>query len=158
MASVNIYVSEELKARMNRANLNWSEICRRAIEGELARAESQSTEAAEVPRLPSNQRWQVDVIDEEFLAKGTVLEVPYLRQPQKPQIDMLKDWFEVTLTTFINSYRFGQAALKDLVSSGYRTKILIPGEGWKDCYLYFEPRFLIKHPVPKETAETEANT
>ncbi|MGP1383429.1 MAG: hypothetical protein ACTS2F_07690 [Thainema sp.] len=155
MASVNIYVSEELKARMNKANLNWSEICRRAIEGELARAESQSTEATEVPRLPSNQRWQVDVIDEEFLAKGTVIEVPYRGQPKKVQIDMLKDWFEQTLNQFISAYSFGQASLKNLVSSGHKTQILIPGQGWTECYLYFEPRFLIKHPVFKESDETQ---
>lgn len=93
MASINIYVPDELKARMGTVEANWSEICRQAIEAELSR---QTGRISSMPTEHSNDQtnWVDIPFDEPRSAKDVIVKPNLSRNHSRhnKEVSLLSSW------------------------------------------------------------------
>jgi hypothetical protein len=154
MPALNIYVTEDLKNRMNKANANWSEVCRHAIEIELLRLEG---------RTPSNidlgnvKEWISEYLDPNSVHSDVVVK-PYLHKEDKTknEVKVLSDFY-TGLISELNNFRLNilKGSLGDLLEGKHRADILFPGRGWSSGNLGIKLELYFNSPKTPDIVEAE---
>lgn len=147
MASINIYVPDELKARMGTVEANWSEICRQAIEAELSR---QTGGINSMPIEQSNDQtnWVDIPFDEPRSAKDVIVKpnLPPNHSGVVPsEVSLLSSWTAELNKSIGNTSTVG-TRVSQLLEGTYSADILIPGEPWRSGCLKLEQRLVFRYP------------
>jgi hypothetical protein len=138
MASINIYVSEDLKERMAKVDANWSEICRGAIEAELHRLEQNPA----VPP-PSDKTVAAFPITQHIIDQGTIIRLTPQGRNQKQQVLEISQWLENVRQSVAGSYAVCERAGK-LLTGDYESELLIPGYPWYSGEMKLDLKFTFK--------------
>lgn len=154
MPALNIYVTEDLKNRMNKANANWSEVCRQAIEMELLRLEG---------RTPSNidlgnvKEWISEYLDPNSVHSDVVVK-PYLHKEDKTknEVKVLSDFY-TGLISELHNFRLNilKGSLGDLLDGNHRADILFPGRDWSSGNLGIKLELYFNSPKTPDIVEAE---
>ena len=147
MASMNIYVTDELKDRMGKVEANWSEVCRRAIEAELTRLANGSGQPSEAATTETAD-WKSLAFDSPLVDQGAVLKLP--TPGSNPPVVLLADWLastnQQTGRMSINGGHFNQ-----VLDGTFSTGLLLPGRSWLSGRLKVEQRLVFSYPPSEES-------
>lgn len=146
MASMNIYVTDDLKERMTQVQANWSEVCRRAIEAELTRLSNGSGETA-IPATAETADWKSLTLDEDLINQGVVI------KPSKAAdtpVVLLTDWFR-TVNENIGRMTINGGHFRQVVDGTFSAGLLIPGRPWLSGRLKVEQRLVFSYPPSEES-------
>ena len=151
MASINIYVPDDLKAQMANVEANWSEICRAAIEAELDRLE-----VAPIPPrrgaadVAKGDRLVSIPVDQRLVAKTAIIKFNDKRynRASATVID-IGDWLSKVKGTVRSTSTVG-GKMSDLLDGRYDADMLIPGEPWRSGHLHLDLQFSFVYSLPEE--------
>lgn len=146
MASMNIYVTDELKERMSQVEANWSEVCRRAIEAELTRLANGSGETT-LPSTTETADWKSLPLDEDLINQGVVIKPS---KPANPPVVLLTDWLN-TVNESIGKMTINGGQFRQIVDGTFATGLLIPGRPWLSGRLKVEQRLVFSYPPSEES-------
>ncbi|WP_019501589.1 GIY-YIG nuclease family protein [Pseudanabaena sp. PCC 6802] len=146
MPALNIYVTDELKDRMNKVDANWSEICRRAIEVELLRFEEQASHQFELVEV---KEWISESLDPTSVHSNVVVK-PFLHKTDssKNEVKVLLDFYTELMSEL---HKFHLTTLKgnlgNLLEVKHRADVLFPGRDWLSGSLGIKLQMCFNHPV-----------
>jgi post-segregation antitoxin (ccd killing protein) len=153
MASINIYLPDELKDRMAGVDANWSEICQQAIEAELLRLQSQTPEASDVYQSSqgnSDKKVVAVSISQHLVDQGTVIKLPaHGNGRSKAEVLDISDWIE-RISTNISSVNAINGRVSRLFDNQYKSEILIPGQPWRSGSMKMDLQFMFTY-SPEES-------
>ncbi len=150
MASINIYVTDELKERMSHVESNWSEVCRRAIEAELNRLAVESEPSQETSK--EEKDWKQIVFTPTLLDQGVVIKpsmAPNYSGSTPKEVTNLSTWIK-DINKAIGPSGVGGARISQLLDGTYPAGILIPGRPWLSGRLKLEQQFVFSYPPSEE--------
>lgn len=149
MASINIYVTDELKERMSRVEANWSEVCRRAIEVELNQVAAESGALLSAATQPSEtENWQQIIFDQPTSETSIVIKpsiTPQYAGVTPLEVMMLSSWFS-GIRQQIGQVNMNGVRFSELLQGTYATSLLLPGQPWCSGQLKVEQQLIFKHP------------
>lgn len=144
---------------MSRVETNWADICRRAIEAELARIEANNgQQAAEPPADTEN--WKQITFDEPLLEKGVVMKpsmAPNYSGPTPKEVVVLASWIN-DLHRAIGATGVGGARISQLIEGSYPAEVLIPGRPWLSGRLKLEQQVVFSYPPSEESVFSQEST
>ena len=151
MASINIYVPDDLKAQMANVEANWSEICRAAIEAELDRLQvasiPQDRGAADVAK---GDRLVSIPFDQRLVAKTAIIKFNERRNNRvATAVIDIGDWLGKVKETVRHMSIVG-GKMSDLLDGSYDADMLIPGEPWRSGHLHLNLQVSFVYSLPEE--------
>ncbi|KAM3092077.1 hypothetical protein ACKFKG_23510 [Phormidesmis sp. 146-35] len=152
MASINIYVTDELKEQMGGVETNWSEVCRRAIESELERLTLEA-EVSDPPSTEGNEDWKQIAFNQSLLDQGVIIKpsmAPNYTGTSPKEVTNLSTWLN-DINKAIGTPGVGGAQISQLLDGTYPAGILIPGRPWLSGRLKLQQRFVFSYPPSEET-------
>lgn len=154
MASINIYVTDDLKERMGNVTTNWSEVCRRAIEAELNRlAESEQPNI----EYQDTKNWKQVTLDQNLLEQGVVMKpsmAPGYSGSTPKEVTTVSSWLKEINET-IGRSGVGGAQISQLLEGTYPAGLLIPGRPWLSGQLKLEQKLVFIYPPSEESVSAE---
>ncbi|MFQ3584166.1 MAG: hypothetical protein SNJ85_04425 [Cyanobacteriota bacterium] len=148
MATLNIYVPEDLKERMSKVEANWSEICRKAIVQELQRLEEAQSPSPSKPLKA--KEWVCELLDPSPDIDGKKAIVKYLTHKQKDSVVTLEQFTKSLEKNLQDIYiNFAEVYWRELLIANYPVEILFPGRDWLRGNLKFKYEFYLKYPKPE---------
>ncbi|MBW4474744.1 MAG: hypothetical protein KME45_30850 [Stenomitos rutilans HA7619-LM2] len=151
MASINIYVTDDLKERMSHVAANWSEVCRRAIEAELNRSTGDEQPTLGTPQ--DIEDWKQIAFDQNLLAQGIVIKpsmAPNYSGSTPKGVTDLSGWLD-DINKAIGPTGVGGARISQLLEGSYPAGILIPGRPWLSGRLKLEQKLIFNYPPTEES-------
>ncbi|WP_228015664.1 GIY-YIG nuclease family protein [Synechocystis salina] len=152
MPALNVYVTDDLKRRMAKVDANWSDICRKAIEGELSRRENKGLGSLNIEDV---KEWITEELDP-FSEHNSVVIKPYLHTTGKvsSEVKILSQFYEEIISEvkkyYLNSIK-GNFSL--LLENKHQVDLLFPGREWISGTLGL--RFSLLLNTPKEEITDE---
>lgn len=154
MSALNIYVTEDLKNRMNKANANWSEVCRQAIEMELLRLQTRTPSNVD---LGNAKEWIREYLDPNSVHSDVVVK-PYLQKEDKTknEVKVLSDFY-TALISELHNFRLNilKGNLGDLLDGKHRADVLFPGRDWSSGNLEIKLELYFNSPKTPDIVEAE---
>ncbi|TVQ18394.1 MAG: hypothetical protein EA367_14920 [Leptolyngbya sp. DLM2.Bin15] len=151
MASINIYVPDDLKAQMANVEANWSEICRAAIEAELDRLE-----VAPIPPrrgtadVTNGDRLVSIPVDQRLVAKTAIIKFNDKRYNRvSATVIDIGDWLSKVKGTVRSMSTVG-GKISDLLDGRYDADMLLPGEPWRSGHFKLDLKFSFVYSLPEE--------
>ncbi|MEO0851973.1 MAG: hypothetical protein AAFY15_00515 [Cyanobacteria bacterium J06648_11] len=150
MASINIYVSDELKERMQQATANWSEVCRAAIEAEIARVESLKKSAN--GDSSDTEDWVSESVGDLALSDSIIKPVVNKAQLKTDELDHWRKEFNKRLSTNLLTHRLDpeRGTGGHMLNGSTRAAILVPGRQWLTGRLKMTYRLDFLYPEPEQ--------
>jgi hypothetical protein len=132
MASMNIYLPDELKERMSKVDANWSELCQEAIENALHQLETGVSESSEMAlyRPGTKDQWATIPITQHLKDQGSIVRLPELKTRPQQDVMSLSDWVGRIHTNVSASSAITGRGDK-LLDGSYELDLLIPGQPWR---------------------------
>ena len=154
MPALNVYVTDDLKARMGKVNTNWSEVCRQAIELELLRLEGKTLSKI---ALSDVKDWISEHLEPTSIHKNVVVK-PYLHKDDKTYNDVkvLLDFYTQLTSDLRNCYlNTLKGSFGNLLDGKHHADILFPGRDWLSGNLGIKLELYFNFPKPLEVIEAE---
>jgi hypothetical protein len=146
MASINIYVPDELKERMGQVEANWSEVCRRVIEAELTKVANGSSHPP-VPTSTETADWKSLEFDSPLVDQGVVLKMVL---PANPPVVLLSEWLKA-VNQRIGSVQVHGGHFHHVLEGTFPVDVLMPGRPWLSGRLKVEQRLVLSYPPSEES-------
>ncbi len=134
MASINIYINDDLKEEMALVEANWSEVCRQAINLEITK--SKTGEMTYEPKNFEEEHWNYASFEENFNNDNVIIK-PYIDHANpklRNTVKVASQWLE-EIKRELAIARLDGNSLGEFFQGVRKIEVLEPGKPWKTGYL-----------------------
>ncbi|BAQ62967.1 hypothetical protein GM3708_3373 [Geminocystis sp. NIES-3708] len=134
MASINIYINDDLKEEMALVEANWSEVCRQAINLEITK--SKTGETSYEPNNFEEGNWDYSSFEENFNNENVIIK-PYIDHTNpklRNTVKVASQWLE-EIKRELAIARLDGNSLGEFFQGVRKIEVLKPGKPWKTGYL-----------------------
>lgn len=134
MASINIYINDDLKEEMALVEANWSEVCRQAINLEITK--SKTGEMTYEPKNFEEGHWNYASFEENFNNDNVIIK-PYIEHTNlklRNTVKVASQWLE-EIKRELAIARLDGNSLGEFFQGVRKIEVLEPGKPWKIGYL-----------------------
>jgi len=134
MASINIYINDDLKEEMALVEANWSEVCRQAINLEITK--SRTGEITYEPKNFDQGNWDYSSFEENFNNDNVIIK-PYIDHTNpklRNTVKVASQWLE-EIKRELAMARLDGNSLGEFFQGVRKIEVLEPGKPWKTGYL-----------------------
>lgn len=156
MASINIYINDDLKEEMALVEANWSEVCRQAINLEISK--SKTGEMTYEPKNFEEGNWNYSSFEKNFNNENVIIK-PYIDHANpklRNTVKVASQWLE-EIKRELSIARLDGNSLGEFFQGVRKIEVLEPGKPWKTGYLkinyYID--FYFEDDTPTDTLEAE---
>lgn len=134
MASINIYINDDLKEEMALVGANWSEVCRQAINLEITK--SKTGEMTYEPKNFEEGNWDYSSFEKNFNNDNVIIK-PYIDHTNpklRNTVKVASQWLE-EIKRELAIARLDGNSLGEFFQGVRKIEVLEPGKPWKTGYL-----------------------
>jgi hypothetical protein len=156
MASINIYINDDLKEEMALVETNWSEVCRQAINLEITK--SKTGEMTYEPKNFNEGNWNYSSFEENFNNDNVIIK-PYIEHTNpklRNTVKVASQWLE-EIKRELAIARLDGNSLGEFFQGVRKIEVLEPGKPWKTGHLKinYHIDFYFQDHDSKDTIEGE---
>ncbi len=148
MPTITIDVTDDLQEQMSTVQANWSEICRRAIEAEIAHQKTQQQD--QTIGAPPGKQWMEEPLDHYRSDKVIA------RYGNRGELKSADVWISELIKVVNNSqFHLGTSySMSSLLGEGVPVQLLGPGKDWAAGNVRLNVQWILRYLIDQPDSES----